>query len=133
VGPVVDLADQLSASALAGELLITQTVYAAVETEVEVTALGERAVPGFSRPVDVFNVVRSSAHTANSVGMLSSREREVAVLVARGLTNRQIAEQLVISERTAEGHVDHIRDKLGVHTRAEIAVWATQTGLAPPP
>jgi adenylate cyclase len=132
VGPVVDLADQLSAGALPGELLITQTVYAAVETEVEATALGERSVPGFSRPIDVFKVERASGH-ANSIGMLSSREREVAVLVARGLTNRQIAEQLVISERTAEGHVDHIRDKLGVHTRAEIAVWVTQTGLAPPP
>jgi non-specific serine/threonine protein kinase len=51
--------------------------------------------------------------------------RQQAVLVARGLTNRQIAEQLVISERTAEGHVDHIRDKLG----AEIAAWVAQTGL----
>jgi DNA-binding NarL/FixJ family response regulator len=131
VGPVVDLADQLSASALPGELLITQTVYAAVETEVQLTALGERALPGFSRPVDVFRV--EQAQRGNSAGLLSSREREVAILVARGLSNRQIAEQLVISERTAEGHVDHIRDKLGVHTRAEIAVWAAQTGLASQP
>jgi class 3 adenylate cyclase len=129
VGPVVDLADQLSASALAGELLITQTLYAAVESEVDVTALGERSLPGFSRPVDVFRV--EQAQRGNSVGLLSSREREVAILVARGLTNRQIAEHLIISERTAEGHVDHIRDKLGVHTRAEIAAWVAHTGLAP--
>jgi adenylate cyclase len=135
VGPVVDLADQLSAGALQGELLISQTVYAVVDTEVEVTALGERALPGFSRPVDVYRVERARAwaQSADGSNTLSSREREVALLVARGLTNRQIAEQLVISERTAEGHVDHIRDKLGVHTRAEIAVWVTQTGLAPPP
>jgi adenylate cyclase len=135
VGPVVDLADQLSASALAGELLITQTVYAAVENEVEVRALGERTLAGFSRPVDVFAVerTRGSPQLSAGPGALSAREREVALLVARGLTNRQIAEQLVISERTAEGHVDHIRDKLGVHTRAEIAVWAAHTGLAPQP
>jgi DNA-binding NarL/FixJ family response regulator len=47
------------------------------------------------------------------------------VLVAWGLTNRPIAERLMISERTAEGHVDHIRNTLGVHTRAEIPVWRT--------
>jgi len=53
--------------------------------------------------------------------------------VARGLTNRQIAEELIISERTAEGHVDHIRDKLGVHNRAEVAVWVVQNRLAVEP
>jgi non-specific serine/threonine protein kinase len=82
-------------------------------------------VAGFSRPIEVFSVEGPRASRTNAAGGLSSREREVAVLVARGLTNRQIAEQLVISERTAEGHVDHIRDKLG----AEIAAWVAQTGL----
>lgn len=46
---------------------------------------------------------------------LSRREREVAVLVARGLTNKEIAGRLFISERTAEGHVEQIRGKLGFH------------------
>jgi DNA-binding CsgD family transcriptional regulator len=54
---------------------------------------------------------------------LSRREREVADLVAEGLTNREIAERLVISERTAEGHVEQIRNKLGFHTRTQIAGW----------
>jgi DNA-binding CsgD family transcriptional regulator/sugar lactone lactonase YvrE len=54
---------------------------------------------------------------------LSPREREVATLVAEGLSNRQIAEKLVISERTAEGHVEQIRNKLGFHSRAQIAAW----------
>jgi len=54
---------------------------------------------------------------------LSPREREVADLVAEGLTNREIAERLVISERTAEGHVEQIRNKLGFHSRAQIAGW----------
>jgi predicted ATPase/DNA-binding CsgD family transcriptional regulator len=56
-------------------------------------------------------------------GPLSRREREVAVLVAQGLTNRQIADQLVIAERTVEGHLERIRGKLGLHSRTQIAVW----------
>ena len=47
---------------------------------------------------------------------------DFARLVARGLTNRQIAEQLDIAERTAEGHVERIRRKLGVRTRTQIAI-----------
>jgi predicted ATPase/DNA-binding CsgD family transcriptional regulator len=60
---------------------------------------------------------------------LSPREREVAALIARGLTDRQIAAQLVITEGTAGVHVSHILNKLGYHSRAEIANWATQHGL----
>jgi len=59
--------------------------------------------------------------------MLSSREAEVAQLVAGGLTNRQIAERLVISERTAENHVQHILTKLGFTTRSQIAAWSVRT------
>jgi DNA-binding NarL/FixJ family response regulator len=141
VGPVVDLAEELSARAADGQLLITQPVYAAVEEQAEVSALGELSIPGFLRPVSVFDVERlrpqSQASVRDSASIrpnaLSLREREVAVLIARGLTNRQIAEELVISDRTAEAHAEHIRDKLGVHNRAEVAVWAIQNGLADQP
>ena len=54
---------------------------------------------------------------------LSRREQQVAELVARGLTNREIAEALVIGGRTVDAHVDHIRTKLGVRSRAAIASW----------
>ena len=54
---------------------------------------------------------------------LTPREREVAALVADGMTNREIAERLVISERTAEYHVEQIRNKLGVRSRAQVAAW----------
>jgi DNA-binding CsgD family transcriptional regulator/streptogramin lyase len=54
---------------------------------------------------------------------LSRREREVAALVADGLTNRAIAERLFISERTVDGHLEHIREKLGVTSRAQVAAW----------
>lgn len=63
-------------------------------------------------------------HDAGADG-LTRREREVAALLARGLTNRQIAEQLVIAERTAEMHVSNVLGKLGVSTRAQAAVWAS--------
>jgi trimeric autotransporter adhesin len=64
---------------------------------------------------------------------LSRREREVAALVAEGLSNREIAERLFISERTAEGHLEQIRNKLGFKSRAQIAAWvaADSTRLAP--
>jgi DNA-binding CsgD family transcriptional regulator len=55
--------------------------------------------------------------------LLSPREAEVADLVAEGLTNRQIAMRLVISERTAQNHVQHILTKLGFTTRSQIAAW----------
>jgi signal transduction histidine kinase len=54
---------------------------------------------------------------------LTRREREVAMLVACGLTNRQIADVLVITVKTAEAHVGHILDKLGVNSRAQVAAW----------
>src|SRR5580700_7283099 len=51
---------------------------------------------------------------------LTRRQREVAALLAEGLTNREIAGRLVLSERTVEGHVEQIRLKLGVRTRSQI-------------
>ena len=66
---------------------------------------------------------RPRAHVA-----LTRREREVALLVAKSLTNRQIASQLIIAERTVEGHVERIRGKLGVPSRTGVAVWVVEQG-----
>jgi non-specific serine/threonine protein kinase len=60
---------------------------------------------------------------------LTAREREVAVLVARGLTNLEIAEQLVLSERTVETHVRNILRKLGLGSRLNMALWAVDHKL----
>jgi DNA-binding NarL/FixJ family response regulator len=57
----------------------------------------------------------------------------VAVLVAEGLTNRQIADRLVVTQRAAGAHVEHILDKLAVGSRAQIAVWVANSGLLTPP
>ena len=62
---------------------------------------------------------------------LTRRESEVASLVARGLTNRDIADRLYISVRTVEVHVDRILSKLGFRTRTQLAAWAHEEGLAP--
>jgi DNA-binding CsgD family transcriptional regulator/tetratricopeptide (TPR) repeat protein len=61
---------------------------------------------------------------------LTAREREVAAQVARGLSNREIADALVVSERTVEYHVSNILAKLDATSRAQIAAWAVQRGLA---
>ena len=57
---------------------------------------------------------------------LTEREREVASLIARGLTNRQIAQALVITKQTADKHVGNILGKLGAASRAQVAVWFVQ-------
>jgi DNA-binding CsgD family transcriptional regulator len=66
-------------------------------------------------------------------GPLTRREREVAALIAQGLTNRQIAALMHISERTAESHVQHILTKLGLANRTRIATWAHDGLRTSPP
>jgi DNA-binding CsgD family transcriptional regulator len=62
---------------------------------------------------------------------LTARELEVAELVAAGLTNQAIASRLSIAPRTAEAHMENIRRKLQVRSRAQIAAWATEQRLSP--
>ncbi|GAA2300737.1 LuxR family transcriptional regulator [Nonomuraea roseoviolacea subsp. roseoviolacea] len=63
---------------------------------------------------------------AKGTGPLTRRETEIARLVAQGLTNKEIATTLVISQRTAESHIEHIMGKLGFHSRAQVAVWVNE-------
>jgi DNA-binding NarL/FixJ family response regulator len=60
---------------------------------------------------------------AAPAGALSRRERDVAQLLAQGLSNRAIAERLYLSERTIDNHVHHILDKLGFESRVQVATW----------
>lgn len=60
---------------------------------------------------------------------LTEREREVASLVARGMSNGEIAQALSISRRTADSHVQHILNKLSFRSRAQIAAWAVASGI----
>jgi len=63
-------------------------------------------------------------------GGLTAREREVARLIARGLSNRGIADQLILGERTIESYVGNILSKMGFTSRAQIAAWVVGSGLA---
>jgi HD-GYP domain-containing protein (c-di-GMP phosphodiesterase class II) len=69
------------------------------------------------------------AHAPNDRFALSARESEVLQLLARGLTNKEIAQRLEISAKTAGHHVQHIYDKMGVSTRAAATMFAVENGL----
>ena len=86
--------------------------------------LGEAIELGLDeQPEDAWRVGASPA--------LTGREQEVATLVARGLSNREIAGRLFLSVRTVEVHVDRILTKLGFPSRTQLAAWAHDEGLLP--
>jgi len=81
-----------------------------------------RMQPYLERALSVQVQMQSSAPSDG----LSPREREVTALLARGMSNRAIAESLVISEGTAEVHVKRILNKLGFRSRSQVAAWAVE-------
>jgi predicted ATPase/DNA-binding CsgD family transcriptional regulator len=83
-------------------------------------ALGEQTAAGADRGTPQDN---GSQHTDRID--LTPKERQVAQLVAEGMSNRQVGERLYISARTAETHVGRIMNKLGVNSRAQVAAWVT--------
>ena len=79
--------------------------------------------PALERALNIADRPQLSGLTTADRTDLSGREREVAALLARGTSNREIAEALVISEGTVEVHVKHILSKLGLRSRAQVAAW----------
>ncbi|MGW0838775.1 ATP-binding protein [Streptomyces sp. NPDC002787] len=73
-----------------------------------------------------------AAEPASGAGPLTRREREVAALVAQGMSNRRIAAALVLSPRTVDGHVERILAKLGFSSRTQVAAWVAQHHLPTP-
>jgi predicted ATPase/DNA-binding CsgD family transcriptional regulator len=73
--------------------------------------------------------LRPKSGAVNDGSPLTPREHEIAVLIARGLSNREIASQLDLAKRTAETHVQNILNKLNVNSRAGIAAWAVEHGF----
>lgn len=81
-----------------------------------------------SRP----RAIRAGSSAAAALSALTDREREILVLVARGLTNEQIAEEFVISPATVKTHVARIMGKLDAHDRAQLVVLSYESGLVTP-
>ncbi len=73
---------------------------------------------------------KTSALKAEAKSPLTARERQIARLVAQGMSNREIAEQLVLSERTVEGHIANIFSKLNLSSRTQIAAWVLRATTA---
>jgi len=72
----------------------------------------------------------SGASPERTAKPLTRRERQVAELLAQGLSNRDISAALAISPRTVEGHVDHVLSKLGLSNRAAVADWVAAYPLS---
>ena len=88
--------------------------------------------PAVTRRVTERLVALASATDPPEIAALSPREREVLLRIARGDTNRQIADHLVISEATARNHVSHVLEKLGLSRRSEAAALAARLRLDEP-
>jgi len=92
-------------------------------------ALGEQDASSTTNP----ERCSGGSSRSGAIAALTRRERETAGLVQQGLSNKEIAEALVISKRTAETHVEHILTKLGFTNRNQIAAWAGEQNLAADP
>lgn len=79
----------------------------------------------------VLQAVRAAPSPPAPAEPLTPREREVSWLLARGASNREIAETLMISENTVKTHVGHILEKLGIHSRRQVATYVRHLGRRP--
>jgi DNA-binding NarL/FixJ family response regulator len=130
------------AQAEPGAVIVTQTIKdLAPDTNLAFQDLGARPLKGAPGEWRLYRASFAEAPAPAALQVnpvvdmrlapLSHREREVATLVALGLSNRQIAEELVIASSTAERHIANILNKLGYHSRTQIAAWAVEQRLLP--
>ncbi|WP_256839205.1 response regulator [Ornithinimicrobium faecis] len=82
--------------------------------------------------VSLLKDVSTPTHLDEPADLLTAREREIAALVARGLTNAEIADELFITAGTVKTHVANIQTKVGSRNRVGIAAWAWRAGLVRP-
>ncbi|MFN8533621.1 MAG: AAA family ATPase [Dehalococcoidia bacterium] len=108
---------EASAAARAGARSILERIAENLD-ELERTAFWRRVQPLLPAPTTPLRAAKAA------FGGLTRREREIATLIAKGKSSRAIAEELVLSERTVEGHVGNILNKLGFSARTQIAAWA---------
>lgn len=133
-GVALHVASSIMSAARPGEVLVSGTVKdLVVGSGLEFAERGLREFPGLPGSWSLF--AAGGDQPADGLGdaapplpsiPLSRRENEVAGLLAQGLSNREIAERLYLSERTVDNHVHHILDKLGFDSRVQIATWVAR-------
>jgi pimeloyl-ACP methyl ester carboxylesterase/DNA-binding CsgD family transcriptional regulator/class 3 adenylate cyclase len=144
-GVAVELAARVAAQAAPGQVLVSNTVKdLVVGSGLDFQPLGDRVFPGLPGEWRLFSLASGLASPVSAArlpaphdegrarrpaSVLSAREREVARLLALGLSNRRIADELAISLGTVERHVANIFAKLGYGSRAQVAAWAVEQGL----
>jgi len=128
-GVALSVASGVMNAARPGEVLVSGTVKdLVVGSGLEFAERGVRDFVGVPGQWTVYAAgpemqERVPVAAAAAAGGLSRREREVAQLLAGGLSNREIAGRLFVSERTVDNHVHHILDKLGFDSRVQVAAW----------
>jgi pimeloyl-ACP methyl ester carboxylesterase/DNA-binding CsgD family transcriptional regulator/class 3 adenylate cyclase len=132
-GVALQVASTVMAAAQPGEVLASGTVKdLVVGSGLEFTDRGSRELAGVPGSWSLFAAGPEPAGPGDELVpvatavALSRREREVAQLLARGLSNREIAGRLYLSERTIDNHVHHILDKLGFDSRVQVATWVAR-------
>jgi non-specific serine/threonine protein kinase len=113
----------------AARALLRDQAFAAAWAEGRTVTLEEAIALALAQPEPAPAALANGPTVAKPADPLTGREREVAALIARGFSNRQIAEELVIAERTVHAHVGNILGKLGFPSRAQVAAWAVEQGL----
>jgi class 3 adenylate cyclase len=129
IGSVTTVASALCNAAEDGQILIGQRVQSEIQDWIDTSPIHDLQVAGLSKPLAVFNVTgvrqRPEVRSApDGPSVLTPREREVLKLLAKGMNNRQIADELIIGVRTAETHVERILRKLDLENRAQAMLWA---------
>jgi DNA-binding NarL/FixJ family response regulator len=126
--PFLDDAERIGVAAVISKTVTAAELVDAIERVVDGEGPTLRLTPSTRGGRD-----QSTGHRERSeVDMLSAREREVLALLALGLTNRAIGEELYLSTDTVKTYVRRVYAKLGVRNRAQAATRATRLGLHPP-
>ena len=106
-----------------------RTIIEALALNVPDEALREQFLRGATLQIPALRPPTPLQEAKQALGGLTAREREVARLVAQGKSNRALADELFLSERTIGKHIERIMTKLDFNSRAQIAAWAIEKGL----
>jgi len=132
--PIIALTTFAEADLVHGAVQAGAEGYLLKDVDVQELARAIRTVHGgqpYLHPAATRHLLRVATRPAQTPERLTEREREVLTLVARGLTNRQIARELGIAEKTVSVHVSNVLGKLDLTSRTQAALYAAQTGLVP--